>query len=166
MPSTDTRAAQEPEERPLARIAREIAEIRGLPTDEPPAPEEREPTDGELDSACMWYRHDFGLMKGFPRTKLRSEAREWLRAWRKVDGDLVDLGDRSAARSEEREKPKFPVRFFPSRASGREARTMEELMQQAGNVGGGWLEDTEGHDWVVQARYVVQRAALQSPAEG
>lgn len=44
----------------------------------------RGPTDLETDDACMWYRHDFGLLPDDERMHLRIEAKEWLRAWCKV----------------------------------------------------------------------------------
>jgi NTP pyrophosphatase (non-canonical NTP hydrolase) len=40
-----------------------------------------EPTDAQINSACMSFRHDFGLLSADERAKVRFEAREWLRAW-------------------------------------------------------------------------------------
>jgi hypothetical protein len=37
-----------------------------------------------VDSACMYYRHDFGLMGPTERDKMRFEAKEWIRAWEKA----------------------------------------------------------------------------------
>ena len=44
----------------------------------------RPPTDAEVADACMWYRHDFGLLDEREREVVRFAAREWLRAWCKV----------------------------------------------------------------------------------
>jgi hypothetical protein len=41
------------------------------------------PTDDQVASACLSYRHDFGLMDGSARDGLMWQAKEWLRAWRK-----------------------------------------------------------------------------------
>ena len=41
------------------------------------------PTDAQVASACMSYRHDFGMLDGAQRSATVAEAREWLRAWRK-----------------------------------------------------------------------------------
>lgn len=40
-----------------------------------------EPTDAQINSACMSRRHDFGLLSEEKRASMRFEAREWLRAW-------------------------------------------------------------------------------------
>lgn len=50
----------------------------------PEPSEPRPPTDAEIDGACMWFRHDFGLMMHGDRLRLRYQAKEWLRAWCKV----------------------------------------------------------------------------------
>ncbi len=47
------------------------------------AVEPEAPTLAQLNSACMSYRHDFGLMEDEERERLRWAAKEWLRAWRK-----------------------------------------------------------------------------------
>ncbi|HEU0297999.1 MAG TPA: hypothetical protein VFR37_01055 [Longimicrobium sp.] len=52
--------------------------------------------------------------------------------------------------------PAFPVRFFPSRAPGREARTRAELLAQARDAGPGWAEDAAGKCWAVAASYTVE----------
>lgn len=52
-----------------------------------------EPTPAQLDSACMSFRHDFGLLDEDERASVRFEAREWLRAW------LHELPKLSALRS-------------------------------------------------------------------
>lgn len=41
------------------------------------------PTAREIDSACMSFRHDFGLMDQEQKDRLRWQAYEWLHAWRK-----------------------------------------------------------------------------------
>jgi len=41
------------------------------------------PTDAQLASACMSYRHDFGLLDGLERTLVLHQARDWLHAWQK-----------------------------------------------------------------------------------
>lgn len=42
-----------------------------------------DPTDAQTASACMSYRHDFGLLEEGNRASTMFIAREWLRAWRK-----------------------------------------------------------------------------------
>jgi Lar family restriction alleviation protein len=42
-----------------------------------------EPTQAQIDSACMSYTHDFGLLKGTAKEAVRFAATEWLRAWQK-----------------------------------------------------------------------------------
>lgn len=42
------------------------------------------PADAEIDSACMWFRHDFGLLDDAEKDFMRFTAKEWLRAWCKV----------------------------------------------------------------------------------
>lgn len=41
--------------------------------------------DALLNSACMSYRHDFGLLIGAERDMVRFQAKEWLRAWQKAE---------------------------------------------------------------------------------
>jgi len=41
------------------------------------------PTVAQLNSACLSYRHDFGLLAANEQQRVRFEAQEWLRAWRK-----------------------------------------------------------------------------------
>jgi hypothetical protein len=45
---------------------------------------QQEPTPEQIDSCCLWYRHDFGLLPDDVKNKVRDSAKEWLRAWRKV----------------------------------------------------------------------------------
>lgn len=40
-----------------------------------------EPTDAQTASACVSFRHDFGLLTPEERRVVMFEAREWLRAW-------------------------------------------------------------------------------------
>lgn len=56
-------------------------------------------TDAQVNSACMSYRHDFGLMSPDKREKLRFEAREWLHAWLKegIGCDRNEVIERCAA---------------------------------------------------------------------
>jgi hypothetical protein len=59
--------------------------LDGLPA--PPSPMEAamgEPTEAQINDACMWYRHDFGLLQGQEREMVRFQAKEWLRAWGKA----------------------------------------------------------------------------------
>ncbi len=46
-------------------------------------------TDDQINSACLSYRHDFGLMEEHDRQRLRWEAQEWLHAWRKEADPLA-----------------------------------------------------------------------------
>jgi hypothetical protein len=59
----------------------------------------RGPTDLEIDDACMWYRHDFGLLPDDERMHLRIKAKEWLRAWCKVR-DFVPPSETTSALSD------------------------------------------------------------------
>ena len=47
------------------------------------------PTD-IIPSACMYYRHDFGLLEMAEREHTIFEAKEWIYAWAKA---LEDSGD-------------------------------------------------------------------------
>jgi hypothetical protein len=40
-----------------------------------------EPTDAEVHSACLSYRHDFGLLPDRDRRAVEYAARSWLKAW-------------------------------------------------------------------------------------
>lgn len=53
---------------------------------------ERVPTDAETASACMYWRHDFGLLSESDRIQLVREARQWLLAWKKVIEDTARKG--------------------------------------------------------------------------
>ena len=45
---------------------------------------EAEPTDEQVDDACLSYAHDYGLMSREDREKLSWQAKWWLHAWRKT----------------------------------------------------------------------------------
>ena len=38
----------------------------------------------DLYDVCMNYRHDYGLLGPIERENLRSQARQWLEAWKKA----------------------------------------------------------------------------------
>ncbi|MGB3042512.1 MAG: hypothetical protein WBB98_04940 [Xanthobacteraceae bacterium] len=42
-----------------------------------------EPADAQINSACLSFRHDYGLLDDHDRERLRFVAIEWLRAWQK-----------------------------------------------------------------------------------
>jgi hypothetical protein len=42
-----------------------------------------EPTEAQINSACLSFRHDYGLLDDHDRERLRFVAVEWLRAWQK-----------------------------------------------------------------------------------
>lgn len=44
-----------------------------------------DPTNAEIDSACLSFRHDFGLMGIEDANRMRWTASEWLRSWRAVE---------------------------------------------------------------------------------
>jgi hypothetical protein len=84
------------------RLMREAAALLRQPSEGPP----RRPADAEIDDACMWFRHDFGLLEGIERQAVRHTAIEWLRAWIKVrDGECPAW---SAEPSEGREPERCP----------------------------------------------------------
>lgn len=41
-----------------------------------------------VNSACMYFQHDFGLLSDAEQEKIRATAKEWFRAWEKVEQDL------------------------------------------------------------------------------
>lgn len=49
-------------------------------------------TDDQVASACLSYRHDFGLLDASDRAALMWDAREWLRAWQKELPSLRAIG--------------------------------------------------------------------------
>ncbi|HUW43793.1 MAG TPA: hypothetical protein VMV95_02440 [Bacillota bacterium] len=44
----------------------------------------KEPNIEQIHDACLSYRHDYGLMSKKEQEKLRFEALEWLKSWRKA----------------------------------------------------------------------------------
>lgn len=57
------------------------------------------PTPAQIDSACLSYRHDYGLMLEPDRARLRFQALEWLHAWHKEGAgcDRSEVIERCAA---------------------------------------------------------------------
>jgi len=45
------------------------------------------PMQAEIESACLYYDHSYGLMDDDQRKKLEQDAAEWLIAWRKARED-------------------------------------------------------------------------------
>lgn len=66
----------------LHRVVEPLGPIgfAAIPPSNPPG---AEPSQDQVDSACMSYRHDFGLMIGEERLQIQAEARQWLIAWQK-----------------------------------------------------------------------------------
>lgn len=56
-----------------------------------PAQARVKPTDAQINSACLSYRHDFGLMTKRNQDDLRFQANEWLIAWQKETRILPTL---------------------------------------------------------------------------
>ena len=56
-----------------------------------PAQVRVKPTDAQINSACLSYRHDFGLMTKRDQDNLRFQANEWLIAWQKEARILAAL---------------------------------------------------------------------------
>jgi hypothetical protein len=44
------------------------------------------PTEAQVRSACLSFRHDFGLLGTTVQANVMWQAREWLRAWQKEPG--------------------------------------------------------------------------------
>ena len=44
-------------------------------------PNNWQPTEEQVTSACYSFRHDFGLLPPLERAEIRATAKEWLRAW-------------------------------------------------------------------------------------
>lgn len=54
-----------------------------------------------LDSVCMSYRHDYGLLSAEEQLTVRLDAKQWLRAWIKELGfDIVDFSEGSRKESQ------------------------------------------------------------------
>lgn len=81
--------------------ATELWNTRALSTPNAPV----EPTPAQVNSACLSYRHDFGLLSVEQKNAARFMAREWLHAWQK-EGVEILAGhlDEAAIRKDEREK--------------------------------------------------------------
>lgn len=60
---------------------------------------EWKPTPAQIDSACLSYRHDFGLLPENDRATIRLEAKWWLEAWLKegIGCDRSEVIERCAA---------------------------------------------------------------------
>lgn len=63
------------------QIHMDILTIRAVPTVTPGI--KVKPTDAQVASACMSYRHDFGLLGAEDRQQVMRQARFWLEAWQK-----------------------------------------------------------------------------------
>jgi len=57
--------------------------IRAIPIAPQPVAVTVKPTDAQINSACLSYRHDFGLMDKRDQDNLRFNANEWFLAWQK-----------------------------------------------------------------------------------
>jgi len=44
----------------------------------------REPTEKEVEDACMAYRHDYGLLEPHQQETWRLMAIDWLDSWKKA----------------------------------------------------------------------------------
>jgi hypothetical protein len=82
--------------------------------------EEWNPTDEQVRSAAMWYRHDLGLLTVAEAAKVKTEARLWLRSWQKEVAAL--RAEPQTARSEREAK-----RFERTGLHVEEAQTLDEL---------------------------------------
>jgi hypothetical protein len=45
---------------------------------------ELRPTDDQIESACLSYRHDFGLLEAAQQSQIKYAGLEWLLAWQKA----------------------------------------------------------------------------------
>jgi hypothetical protein len=55
-----------------------------------------QPTPAQLESVCMSYRHDYGLLEGLDRTRVQLQAMEWLKAWQR-EFDIAAWNTRAPA---------------------------------------------------------------------
>jgi hypothetical protein len=55
---------------------------------------ELRPTDDQIESACLSYRHDFGLLDVAEQSKVKYAGLEWLLAWQKA---MPEMGNTQAA---------------------------------------------------------------------
>lgn len=88
---------------------------------------ERNPTPGEISSACLYMDHSFGLMLPNDRIRFASEAAEWLYAWRKVQEDTK----RHANRENENVKSEGPILYSERMKL---AEFVDDLIQQHGAI--------------------------------
>jgi hypothetical protein len=58
--------------------------VRAAVTKQNEKKEKQEPTDEQIDSACLSYRHDFGLLSVGVQDYIRFQAREWAAALAKA----------------------------------------------------------------------------------
>lgn len=77
-------------------------------------------TKDQIDSACMSYRHDFGLMKPDDVAKLRTQSQDWLEAWMK-EGLVFDVD----GKQQEIAKLRKEVKELKSKLTEAEASTPE-----------------------------------------
>jgi hypothetical protein len=59
-------------------------------------------TDAQIESACLSFRHDYGLMTPPEQKALRFYATEWLAAWKKCGTYTPNTERRSIADDEYR----------------------------------------------------------------
>lgn len=69
----DFTEGEEPQNLPTANVKPTLSEV----------------TDRMINSACLSYRHDFGLLTEEEQNRMRIEAKEWLRAWKKEFGHFA-----------------------------------------------------------------------------
>jgi hypothetical protein len=55
---------------------------------------ELRPTDDQIESACLSYSHDFGLLDVAEQSKVKYAGLEWLLAWQKA---MPEMGNTQAA---------------------------------------------------------------------
>lgn len=77
-------------------------------------------TRSQIDSACMSYRHDFGLLEAEKRNSLRNDARHWLEAWMK-EGLIFDV----EGKQQEIDKLRKEVKELKTKLTETEASTSE-----------------------------------------
>ena len=85
MSNTGRDARREEEEKTMCK--ENTTDAKGEPAVSSTGLLEREPTDAEAYGACMYMRHDFGLLPSHERKEMMFEARLWLISWSKVNED-------------------------------------------------------------------------------
>ena len=73
----------------IASIRRFASHLRDHPAGRKPCGDCDVPDAKQLYSACMSFRHDFGLLSDSERRQLVNESRAWHEAWRKAKADDV-----------------------------------------------------------------------------